>query len=127
MMGPPMMNSNAGMPFSVCDILQPSDADASMSYKRSIEMAHALASSSVYSTPRSSTSGTHPSFGSSSAHNSYYVPSSSMALSPPNNQYYDYGSSLPNGQYPSNPSWYGSAASTCHARSSPLSHRSVCL
>ena len=48
-----------------------------------------------------------------------------MALSPPNNQYYDYGSSLPNGQYPSNPSWYGSAASTCRARSARPA--SICL
>jgi len=101
--------SNPTMPFSVTDILQPFDADASASYKRSIEMAQALtaaSSSSAYSIQRASN---NPTFGPSTTHNSYYVPSST------NNQYYDYSTSFQNGgnstgQYPPSSCWYGSAA-----------------
>ncbi|CAF4216078.1 unnamed protein product [Rotaria sp. Silwood2] len=125
MVPPPTLTNNPSMPFSVTDILQPSDIDASTSYKRSIEMAHALAavssssSSSVYSTQLSSnhvasTNLSNPTFGPSSIHNSYYGPSSTTTFSP-NNQYYDYSSSFQNsgnstGQYSSSPCWYGSAA-----------------
>lgn len=121
---------NTGMPFSVTDILQPLDVDASTSYKRSLEMAHALASSSssVYNPQRPSTSVTpaslcNPAFGPSSVHNSYYGPTAtSTSAFSPNNQYYDYSSTLPNGangnavtgQYSPSSCWYGSAASKTH-------------
>jgi len=120
--------SNPGMPFSVTDILQPLDVDASTSYKRSLEMAHALASSSsVYNPQRPSTSVTpaslcNPTFGPSSVHNSYYGPTAtSTSAFSPNNQYYDYSSTLQNGgntnsvpgQYSPSSCWYGSAASMC--------------
>ncbi|CAF1064456.1 unnamed protein product [Rotaria sordida] len=127
MVPPSTLTNNPGMPFSVTDILQPSDIDASTSYKRSIEMAHALAassssSSSVYSTQLSSnhttsTNLSSPTFGPSSIHNSYYGSSSSTTATTfsPNNQYYDYSSTFQNtgnstGQYSSSPCWYGSAA-----------------
>lgn len=121
-------SSNSGMPFSVTDILQPLDVDASNSYKRSLEMAHALASSSsssVYNPQRPSTSLTptslcNPSFGPSSVHGNYYgsTATSTSAFSP-NNQYYDYSNTLSNGtngnpvtgQYSPSSCWYGSAAS----------------
>ncbi|CAF1286594.1 unnamed protein product [Adineta steineri] len=117
--------SNPGMPFSVTDILQPLDVDASTSYKRSLEMAHALASSSaVYNPQRPSTSVTpaslcNPTFGPTSVHNSYYGPTAtSTSAFSPNNQYYDYSSTLQNGgnansvtgQYSPSSCWYGSAA-----------------
>ena len=124
---PSIAGSNSGMPFSVTDILQPVDVDASMPYKRSLEMAHALASSSsaIYNSQRSSTNVTpaglyNPPFGPSSVHSSYY---GSSAASPsafsPNNQYYDYSNTLQNGgntntitgQYSPSSCWYGSAAS----------------
>lgn len=103
------------MPFSVTDILQqPADADASASYKRSMEMAQALTSSSTsspYSIPRSSSNLYNSTFGSSAVSNSYYGSSS-------NSQYYDYGVSFPNaanpaGQYSPTSCWYGPAASLC--------------
>lgn len=119
--------SNSGMPFSVTDILQPLDVEASTSYKRSLEMAHALASSSsaVYNPQRPSTSVTpaslcNPSFGPSSVHSSYYGPTAtSTSAFSPNNQYYDYSGALQNGantnsvtgQYSPSSCWYGSAAS----------------
>ena len=128
LMAPPTVNNNAGMPFSVSDILQPLDMDASTSYKRSIEMAQALAaasnssSSSVYSSQRPSSSVTpaglgNPSFAPSSIPANYYGSSSASTFSP-NNQYYDYGGSFPNGagvngQYSSSSCWYGPAASKC--------------
>lgn len=128
LMAPPTVNNNAGMPFSVSDILQPLDMDASTSYKRSMEMAQALAaasnssSSSVYSSQRPSSSVTpasfaNPSFASSSIPANYYGSSSASAFSP-NNQYYDYGGSFPNGsgangQYSSSSCWYGPTASEC--------------
>lgn len=119
-MAPPStITSNSAMPFSVTDILQPLDVDASASYKRSIEMAQALtaaSSSSAYSIQRPSSNTTsanlyNSTFGPTSVHSSYYGPSS-------NNQYYDYGTSFPNGgnttgQYSSSSCWYGSAASMC--------------
>jgi hypothetical protein len=91
-------------------------------------MAHALAaaasssSSSTYSIQRpsnniTSTSLCNPTFAPSSVHSSYYGPSSSTATAfSPNNQYYDYNTSLSTsgnstGQYSSNSCWYGSAAS----------------
>lgn len=123
MVPPSTLTNNSGMPFSVTDILQPSDIDASTSYKRSIEMAHVLAaassssaSSSVYSTQLSSTHPTSNStFGSSSIHNNYYG-SSSTGPFPSTNQYYDYTSSFPNSanstsQYSPSSCWYGPAAS----------------
>jgi hypothetical protein len=125
-MVPSTATSNSGMPFSVTDILQPLDVDASTSYKRSLEMAHALASSSssVYNPQRPSTSVTpaslcNPSFGPSSVHSSYYGPTAtSTSAFSPNNQYYDYSSTLQNGgnpnavtgQYSPSSCWYGSAA-----------------
>jgi hypothetical protein len=114
------------MPFSVTDILQPLDVDASTSYKRSLEMAHALASSSsVYNPQRPSTSVTpaslcNPTFGPTSVHSNYYGPTAtSTSAFSPNNQYYDYSSTLQNGgntntvtgQYSPSSCWYGSAAS----------------
>ena len=113
-----MMNSsnNGGMPFSVSDILQPLDMDGSNSYKRSIEMAQALAaassSSSVYSSQRPTNSVTPGNIGP----NNYYGVASTNSSFPTNNQYYDYASSFSNsssvnGQYPSNSCWYGPAAS----------------
>ncbi len=116
-MAPP--TSNSSMPFSVTDILQPLDTDVSASYKRSIEMAHALtanSSSSSYSIQRPSSNITsaaslcNSTFGPSSMHSSYYGPSST------NNQYYDYSTSFQNGgnssgQYSGSPCWYGPAAS----------------
>jgi hypothetical protein len=126
-MVPSTAGSNTGMPFSVTDILQPLDVDASTSYKRSLEMAHALASSSssVYNPQRPSTSVTpaslcNPAFGPSSVHSSYYGPTAtSTSAFSPNNQYYDYSSTLQNGgntntvtgQYSPTSCWYGSAAS----------------
>lgn len=127
-MMPSTIPTNSGMPFSVTDILQPMDIDASASYKRSLEMAHALASSSsaVYNPQRPSTSVTpaslcNPSFPPSAVHGNYYgsTASSTSAFSP-NNQYYDYSNVLPNvtngnpvtGQYSPSSCWYGSAAST---------------
>ena len=127
-MMPSTVPTNSGMPFSVTDILQPMDVDGSASYKRSLEMAHALASSSsaVYNPQRPSTSVTpaslcNPSFPPSSVHGNYYgsTASSTSAFSP-NNQYYDYSNTLPNGtngnpvtgQYSPSSCWYGSAAST---------------
>ena len=126
LMAPPTVNNNTGMPFSVSDILQPLDMDASTSYKRSMEMAQALAaasnssSSSVYSAQRPSSSVTpaslgNPSFASSSIPANYYGSSSTSTFSP-NNQYYDYSGSFPNGagvngQYSSSSCWYGPAAS----------------
>ena len=121
--------NTTGMPFSVTDILQPLDVDASNSYKRSLEMAHALASSSstaVYNPQRPSTSVTpaslcNPTFVPSSVHNSYYGPTAtSTSAFSPNNQYYDYSSTLQNGgntgnvtgQYSPSSCWYGSAASS---------------
>lgn len=116
-------NTN-GMPFSVTDILQPLDIDASNSYKRSLEMAHALSSTSAYSSQRPSTSVTpaslcNPTFGPTSVHNSYYTPTAtSTSAFSPNNQYYDYSSTLQantnaanvSGQYSPSSCWYGSAA-----------------
>ncbi|CAF3653006.1 unnamed protein product [Adineta steineri] len=111
-------SSNPGTPFSVTDILHPLDADVSSSYKRSIEMAQALAvassssTSSVYSTQRSTNNTT---FAPSSIHSTYYSPSSTTNF-PHNNQYYDYNTTLQNsansstGQYSSSSCWYGSAA-----------------
>jgi hypothetical protein len=123
-MVPSTAGSNTGMPFSVTDILQPLDVDASVSYKRSLEMAHALASSSssVYNPQRPSTSVTpaslcNPAFG---PHSSYYGPTAtSTSAFSPNNQYYDYNNALQNGgntnsvtgQYSPSSCWYGSAAS----------------
>jgi hypothetical protein len=119
-MAPPStVTNNPTMPFSVTDILQPLDTDASASYKRSIEMAHALtanSSSSSYSIQRPSSNITsaaslcNPTFGPSSMHSSYYGPSST------NNQYYDYSTSFQNGgnssgQYSASSCWYGPAAS----------------
>lgn len=124
-------NTNTSMPFSVTDILQPMDADISTSYKRSLEMAHAIAtsssssSSSVYNPQRPSSSVTpvglcNPSFGPSAVHNSYYNPTvTSTSAFSPNQQYYDYSSALPagaptnaiTGQYSPSSCWYGSAAS----------------
>ncbi|CAF1267747.1 unnamed protein product [Rotaria sp. Silwood1] len=127
-MVPSIVGTNTGMPFSVTDILQPLDIDASTPYKRSLEMAHALAasssSSSIYNSQRSSTSATsaslcNPSFGPSSVHSSYYGPTAtSTSAFSPNNQYYDYSSTLQNGgntntvtgQYSPSSCWYGSAA-----------------
>ena len=122
---PSTLTSNPGTPFSVTDILHPLDVDVSTSYKRSIEMAQALAatstsSSSAYSIQRPfnnrpSTSLCNPTFGSSSTHSSYYGPSSTPAF-PSNNQYYDYNTALQTsgnstGQYSPSSCWYGSAAS----------------
>jgi hypothetical protein len=122
MVHPPTITSNSSMPFSVTDILQPLDIDASSSYKRSLEMVQVLAasSSSAYSTQRPSSNTTsaslcNPTFGPDS---SYYGPSSTTAFSP-NNQYYDYSASFQNGgnsssitgQYSPSSCWYGSAAS----------------
>lgn len=117
----------SGMPFSVTDILQPLDLETSHSYKRSLEMAHALASSSstsVYNPQRPSTSVTpaslcNPSFGPASIHSSgYYGPTAtSTSVFSPNNQYYDYSGTLQtntnnvHGQYSPSSCWYGSAAS----------------
>jgi hypothetical protein len=110
MIPPSTVTNNSTMPFSVTDILQPLDADASTSYKRSIEMAQALTAASS-----SSASLCNPTFGPSSIHSSYYGPSSTTAFSS-NNQYYDYSTSLQNsgnstGQYSPSSCWYGSAAS----------------
>jgi len=128
-MVPPTTSAGTnGMPFSVTDILQPLDIDASNSYKRSLEMAHALASSSstsVYNSQRPSTSVTpaslcNPTFGPTSVHNNYYAPTAtSTSAFSPNNQYYDYNSSLQTnanssnvtGQYSPSSCWYGPAAS----------------
>lgn len=126
-MVPSLVGANTGMPFSVTDILQPLDVDASAPYKRSLEMAHALASSSssIYNSQRPSTSAAsaslcNPSFGPTSVHNSYYGPTAtSTSAFSPNNQYYDYSSTLQNGgntntvtgQYSPSSCWYGSAAS----------------
>ena len=109
----PMGPSSTAMPFSVTDILQPLDADASASYKRSIEMAQALtaaSSSSAYSIQRPSSNTTsanlyNSTFGPTSVHGNYYGPSS-------NNQYYDYSGNT-TGQYSPSSCWYGSAASMC--------------
>ncbi|CAM4764537.1 unnamed protein product [Rotaria magnacalcarata] len=126
-MVPSIVGTNPGMPFSVTDILQPLDVDASSPYKRSLEMAHALASSSsssIYNSQRPSTSATstslcNPSFGPSSIHSSYYGPTAtSTSAFSQNNQYYDYSSPLQNGgnvntvpgQYSPSSCWYGSAA-----------------
>ncbi|UJR14728.1 hypothetical protein I4U23_001720 [Adineta vaga] len=95
--------------------------DASASYKRSIEMAQALAvaSSSVPPPPPSSSSvhtsqrlSNNSTFNSSVLHNNYYGSTPAATFSP-NHQYYDYSTSFQHsgtvtGQYPS--SWYGSAA-----------------
>jgi hypothetical protein len=97
-MAPPStVTSNPNMPFSVTDILQP--------------LAVTSSSSSSYSTQRSSS---NPAFAPLSIHNNYYG-SSATAFSP-NNQYYDYSTSLQNGgnstgQYSPSSCWYGSAAS----------------
>ncbi|CAF2104885.1 unnamed protein product [Rotaria magnacalcarata] len=122
-MGPPStLTNNPGMPFSVTDILQPYDIDASASYKRSIEMAQVLAAASSSSSSSSVYSSSHPTptnlssstFGPSSLHNGYYG-SSSAAAFPSNNQYYDYSSSFQNSanssaQYSPSSCWYGPAA-----------------
>ena len=131
------MNNNGTMAFSVTDILQPFDVDTSNSYKRSLEMAHALATSSAssaaaaaaaaaYHLPRPSASITpaslcNSSFQSTSGHNNYYNSnvSSSSTFSPNNHQYYDYSGALPSngtnnpisGQYSPSSCWYGSTAS----------------
>lgn len=131
---PSMSNSNTSMPFSVTDILQPLESDTTASYKRSLEMAHALATST--STSSSSTNGyslsrpstsisptslSHSSFVPSSVSNNYYNPTvSSTSTFSPNHQYYDYSATLPtptgtapgiSGQYSPSSCWYGPAAS----------------
>lgn len=118
----PTMNTNSAMPFSVTDLLQPPfDMDASTSYKRSIEMAQALAaasssssssSSSIYSSQRPSTSATPGALNNPTFAPNYYGSSAAN----PTNQYYDYGSSFQNGaaasgQYGPSSCWYGPAAS----------------
>lgn len=125
---PSTNNNNTSMPFSVTDILQPLDMDVSASYKRSLEMAHALASSSsagAYNLSRPTASVTpnslcNSTFTPSSAHHNYYNPAvSSTSTFSPNHQYYDYASSIPTngatsalaGQYSPSSCWYGSAAS----------------
>ncbi|CAF1384866.1 unnamed protein product [Adineta ricciae] len=113
--------SNPATPFSVTDILHPSDLEAATSYKRSIEMAQTLAAAASSSISTSSPSvhphqrlSNNPTFNSSALYSNYYSPTSATTFSP-NHQYYDYNPSslqqsaaVVTGQYP--PSWYGSAA-----------------
>lgn len=143
---PSMSNNNTSMPFSVTDILQPMDSDASNSYKRSLEMAHALATSTSSSsstngyplarpsTSISPTSLSHSSFAPSSVSNNYYNPTvSSTSAFSPNHQYYDYSATLPSaagtapgisGQYSPSSCWYGPAASELCRRRVPVDVRS---
>lgn len=127
-MVPPTMTGNSAMPFSVSDLLQPPfDMDPSASYKRSIEMAQALAAvsssstssnSSVYSSQRPSTSATPSTSNNPNFPPNYYGPPSNnpSGTFSSSNQYYDYGNSFQNGatvngQYGPNSCWYGPAAS----------------